>query len=289
MSVLILGCGYVGSIFMAEAASLGLDVMPVSRSEKRICDWRDLGYYPLLLRGTPATLDAAVLQGVTVIVDAIPLDKNNGMRATQKDWLPDLLRKCPNLQQAIYLSSTSVYGNADGQCVHESWPCQPSGIRGQQRLKAERAWHDAMKVIGQKASIFRLAGIYGHQRNIYTRLKQGGYHAIRWQPDHISNRIHVVDIVQALCMAITSTVTGVFNISDDTPTSHVHYVLALAKHLNAPAPIIVSPEEGKQYLSPAMFSFFQDSKRVDNTRMHRELLPLLRYPSFMDALKEDLA
>ncbi len=266
--ILILGCGYVGGVFMREAAHLGYTVLPVSRNPAQVLRWKKLGYHALLQHQTPATLNDPVLQQVTIIIDSIPLERSEPIRAGQPDWLPDLLPQCPRLTQAIYLSSTSVYGNADGAWVDEAWHCQPDSVRGQQRLKAEQAWHDAMKRIGQEATIFRLAGIYGTERNIHERLKQGGYYAIRWQPDHFSNRIHVTDIAEALCAAMGKQATGVFNISDGEPTPHADYVIALANYLDAPAPIIVSPEEGAKLLSPAMLSFFCDSKRIDNRRMN---------------------
>lgn len=284
--VLILGCGYVGRLLMREAVVKGYSVIPVSRSAEQVLRWQKEGYHALFQQDTPASLNDAVLQHVTTMIDSIPLEKNGVIRAGQPDWLPDLLQLCPKLRHAIYLSSTSVYGNADGAWVNEAWVCQPESSRGKARLKAEQAWLHAMKGRGQAVSIFRLAGIYGENRNIYERLQQGGYRAIRWQPDHFSNRVHVVDIVRALCVAISTQATGIFNISDDRPTSHADYVTALANALDAPAPILLSPAEGKQQLSPAMLSFFQDSKRIDNSRMHDELLPRLRYPSFVDAVKE---
>ncbi|MDQ6960621.1 MAG: SDR family NAD(P)-dependent oxidoreductase, partial [Mariprofundaceae bacterium] len=49
---------------------------------------------------------------------------------------------------------------------------------------------------------------------------------------------------------------------------------------DAPVPVMLTPEEGKRQLSPAMVDFFSDSKRVSNRLLHRELLPELKYPNF---------
>lgn len=283
--ILILGCGYVGGKIALAAKAEGAKVVPVSRKLETIHHWEGMGLHPLLMEGSPATLDRGTLAGINIIIDSIPLTRTEGsMRCTQPDWLPALLQCCPKLQQAIYLSSTSVYGNANGDWVNEQAACRPSSSRGQQRLIAEESWQHAASSVDTALTIFRLAGIYGQERNIHHRLLAGGYQAIRWNPDHYSNRIHVDDITTALLAAMNTSAQGIFNISDDHPLPHADYVLQLAKHLHAPTPEILTPEQGEQALSPTLISFFQDNKRINNARMHQELCSRLCYPSFNDSL-----
>ena len=67
-----------------------------------------------------------------------------------------------------YLSSTSVYGNKNGQWVFEDELLYPSTSRGKERLNAEIQWLE----IGAPVHIFRLAGIYGPSRNNFQKIKK---------------------------------------------------------------------------------------------------------------------
>jgi len=281
----LLGCGYVGQRFVHNVKDQGWRLIATSRDTTRIQRWLNEGFEAIQIKDSPATLNDMRLSDVTVIIDSIPL-AHQPIRETQSDWVESLISRCPHLQQVIYLSSTSVYGDTAGQWVDELWHCLPTSIRGQQRLLAEQAWQDTCDHHMLPYAVFRLAGIYGPQRNIYDKLKAGGYRAVRWHPEHYSNRIHVDDIAQALSAAINKTATGIYNITDDLPLPHADYVMQLAEHLNTAAPIILSPEEGELQLSPAMLSFFRDNKRLNNKRLHQDLCPELLYPNFLASIHD---
>ena len=72
------------------------------------------------------------------------------------------------------------------------------------------------------------------------------------------------------------------NLADDEPLPHANYVTELARMIGAPAPVMLTPEEGERQLPPAMIDFFRDNKRVSNRLLHRELLPKLKYPGFRE-------
>lgn len=279
--LLILGCGYVGTQLAKACIAKGMHVSGTTRSAEHAQDLEKLGITPILI-ASPVDIADDVLAQTTHIVDSIPLTRHHEtMFASQTQWLPVLAKKLQHLEWAGYLSTTGVYGDADGAWVDESYHCQPSSPRGKERLKAEHAWLNAEL----PAEIFRLAGIYGQERNIIARLNTGGYKAVQWNPPHYSSRIHVDDIVAALLASMQSPRLGrVVNISDDLPLPHAEYVQQVASMLGAPKPIILSPEEGKSQLSVTALSFFSDNKRISNQRLHDELLPKLNYPSFKEGM-----
>jgi nucleoside-diphosphate-sugar epimerase len=279
-SLLILGCGYVGEKLAKVCIAEGMKVTGTTRSEARVKDLRALGVDAILAE-SPEWLADELLGSVDAVVDSIPLTRDEkGTHASQLQWLPAVAPKLSNLKWAGYLSTTGVYGDADGAWVDESFPCNPTSKRGSERLKAEQAWLTS----GLPAEVFRLAGIYGPERNIVSKLKAGGYRAITWNPPHYSSRIHVDDIVAVLMAGMKNPRAGrVVNVADDEPLPHASYVTELARLLGAPAPELLSPEEGEKELSPAMLDFFRDNKRVSNRLLHRELLPELHYPTFRDA------
>jgi nucleoside-diphosphate-sugar epimerase len=277
--LLILGCGYVGEKLAKACTAEGVKVTGTTRSEARADELRVLGIDAVVVE-SPEMLSDELLASVDAVLDSIPLTRDEGgMHAPQPQWLPLIAPKLSNLKWAGYLSTTGVYGNTDGAWVDESFPCNPTSTRGSERLKAEQVWLNS----DLPAEVFRLAGIYGPERSIVSRLMAGGYRAVRWQPEHWSNRIHVDDIVEALMAAMKNPRAGrVVNVVDDEPLSHADYVTELAQLIGAPPPLILSPEAGEKELSPAMLDFFRDSKRVSNRLLHCELLPELHYPSFRD-------
>ncbi|PCI42931.1 MAG: NAD(P)-dependent oxidoreductase, partial [Proteobacteria bacterium] len=163
--LLILGCGYVGTKLAKACLKLGFQVSGTTRNNEHAQSLKEIGITPIVVT-SPADMSDAVLKQVTHIIDSIPLTRhNNTMFASQTQWLPILTPKLQHLEWAGYLSTTGVYGDAGGAWVDESYPCQPSSPRGIERLKAEQAWLSS----GLPAEVFRLAGIYGQERNIISR------------------------------------------------------------------------------------------------------------------------
>jgi len=279
--LLILGCGYVGARFGAGCLSRGMKITVTTRSQEHAGKLEKMGM-TAVVAATPEELSGELLATVDAVLDSIPLTRNgNTMYASQPLWLPGMVAKLSNVKWAGYLSTTGVYGDAQGAWVDESCRCRPESARGLERLVAERCWLES----GLAAEVFRLAGIYGPERNILGRLKAGDYKAVAWQPEHWSNRIHVDDIVAALMAAMLAPRAGrVVNLTDDEPLPHVDYVIELAEMVGAPKPHVLDEKQGEQELSPKVLEFFRDSKRVSNRVLHDELLPDLHYPSFRSAV-----
>jgi len=70
---------------------------------------------------------------------------------------------------------------------------------------------------------------------------------------------------------------------------HSQYVQQVADMVDAPQPIILTPEEGKEQLSATALSFFSDNKRISNQRLHDELIANLSYPDFRSGIADILA
>lgn len=284
--LLVLGCGYVGSLIGKTCLSQGFEVFASTRSNKHAQQLETLGITPLVI-ASPTDIPSNILNNTTHILDSIPLTRDkHRMFASQPKWLNIIQTQLSQLQWAGYLSTTGVYGDAAGAWVDEDYACNPSSARGKERLKAEQAWLDS----GLHVEVFRLAGIYGPERNLISRLMEGDYKAVAWQPEHYSSRIHVDDIVTALSAAMQSPKAGrILNISDDLPLPHSEYVQQLTQMIGAPKVIILNPEEGKAQLSATALSFFSDNKRISNKRLHAELLPQLQYPTFKEGIAAIIA
>lgn len=280
--LLILGCGYVGTKLAQTCLKHGMQVKATARSDEGMIKLQALGI-DAKQTGEPNTLDSLWLQGCDAVLDSIPLSYHEDKTPfqTQQQWVTPLLAKMPNLTWVGYLSATSVYADSAGEWIHEDTPTQPTNQRGLERLSAEQVWLNS----AAPAEIFRLSGIYGNERNLLSKLFAGAYKTVDWQPEHYSNRIHVDDIVNALMAAMQNPKPRrILNLTDDEPCSHAEYTKALARLIDAPAPIVLTPEQATLQMSSAYLDFFRDNKRISNQKLHQELLPHLKYPSFRDAV-----
>jgi nucleoside-diphosphate-sugar epimerase len=105
------------------------------------------------------------------------------------------------------------------------------------------------------------------------------------KPGHVSNRVHVYDIAQAIDAAFARGADGVFNIVDDEPASPSDQI-AFAAHLIGldPPPEIAYAEAGK-LVSPMVLSFYGGCIRARNDKLKAVLGVKLRYPTYRDGLR----
>lgn len=279
--ILILGCGYVGERLATRCLDEGIRVIGTTRNKVRAAELNRRGI-ETFVADSPAELPDTLLASVDAVLDSIPLARDeSGMRANQVEWLPKLAGTLSHIRWAGYLSTTGVYGDVGGAWVGESFPCKPTSPRGTERLRAESAWLAS----GLPAEVFRIAGIYGPERNIIERLNTGSYKAVQWNPAHYSSRIHIDDIVSAVMAAMRRSRHGrIVNLADDMPLPHADYVCEVARMIGAQTPEILSETEAETNLSSAMLDFFRDNKRISNYLLHRELLPELKYPDFKSGM-----
>ncbi|HID37733.1 MAG TPA: SDR family oxidoreductase [Ghiorsea sp.] len=281
-TLLILGCGYVGSKLAATCLAQDIQVKATVRSQEAADKLKQQGI-DVVINDNPSLLTAEWLIDCAAVLDSIPLnyDEHRKPFETQSLWVNALVEKIPSLKWAGYLSATSVYADSGGDWIDETSTNFSTSPRGVQRLKAEQTWLNA----GAPAEVFRLAGIYGDERNIINKLKAGNYKTVAWQPAHYSNRIHADDIVAALMAAMLKPQTyRIINLSDDAPCSHQDYVCQLAEMIGAPEPIVLTPEQAEKEMSATYLDFFRDNKRISNQKLHQDLLPTLKYPSFKDGV-----
>lgn len=197
----------------------------------------------------------------------------------------ELIKKhATHLQWVGYLSSTSVYGDHQGNWVDEDSDCKPQGLSGSSRLKAEQAWLSFAKSNQIPLHIFRLAGIYGPGRNPIQRICAGKSFSI-FKEGQFFSRIHVDDIVSVLLASINAThPLSIYNVADDEPAAS-HVVDACAALLLNRAALPLLPL-AKVSLSPSEKDLYSSNRRVSNLRIKQELHVFLQYPTFREGLSQ---
>ena len=172
-----------------------------------------------------------------------------------------------------YLSSTGVYGDADGAWVDESAPVKG---RRPDRNAADAAW----RALRSDMRVFRLPGIYGPGRSILDRIAEGHAHRIDLS-GQVFSRIHVDDIAGGIIASFRGP-AGVYNLADDEPCHQNRLVEWGCAMLDAPLPPLQTLDEAG--LSPTARAFYSENRRVANGRAKRLLGWAPRYPSFREGL-----
>ena len=154
-------------------------------------------------------------------------------------------------------------------------------------MATEGEWQALARDHGLPLHIFRLPGIYGPGRGPFEKVRNGTARRII-KEGQVFSRIHVEDIAQALLASMARPDPGaIYNICDDDPAPPQD-VLSYAAELAGCRPAARRAFEEAE-MSPMARSFYAESKRVDNTRMKRELGVRLRYPTYRAGLEALLA
>ena len=200
-----------------------------------------------------------------------------------------------------YISSTSVYGNHDGNWVNEDSDvkCEPTS-KGSLYLRAENEWIDAANSGGWKMNVFRCAGLYGDGRSaLHTIRKRGVQHEkIKTSDIKVGNptsRIHEKDAARAILSAMLmndetdgDTSCKRYNLADDNPAPR-NEVMTFGHELLDDSNLLpseTSKPSSRRRPSEREKRRKTDKKRVENKRMKESLLPEgLLYPTYREGLK----
>lgn len=189
-----------------------------------------------------------------------------------------------SLNRIIYISTSGVYGDCLGAMISETHPLNPQSPRSLRRVDAEnrvRAWAIRNRV---NASILRVPGIYAAERLPLERLKAGTPAIIKAQ-DGYTNHIHADDLARIVISAMRhGKPNRVYHASDDSGLMMGDYFDAVADVFDLPRPPRIEREEVRHNVSPLLWSFMNESRRLTNKRIKQELGVQFRYSTVAEAL-----
>lgn len=272
-NALIVGCGYLGRRVAALWRSQSRRVFAVSRNPAHL----GVDVEPIVADILHTATLGALPEADTVLY-AVGFDRTSGtsMRAVYVDGLANVLDRLRRPKRLIYVSSSSVYGQADGMWVDEESPTEPQEESGRIVLDAERTLRERCP----QAMILRFAGIYGPGRLLRRQTIERG-EPIVGDADKWLNLIHVDDGAAAVLAAEQHGEPGrVYNVCDDHPVRRRYYYQTMARVLGAPEPRFVAPPAG-QPLPPHE----KGNRRINNRRFKAELRGCLRYPDYLAGLR----
>jgi nucleoside-diphosphate-sugar epimerase len=223
----------------------------------------------------------AVAAAEALLISAAPADGVDPVLAVLED---DILRASA-LRTIVFLSTLGVYADSNGAWIDESAEVIPDlARRGSARRKAEMAWQALGARRKLPIAILRLGGIYGPGQNAMIRLQRGAAHRIS-KAGHVSNRVHVFDVAQAIDAAFARCIDGIVNVVDDEPTSPSEHIAFAAALMGIAPPAEIPFAEAHKVMTPFALSFYEGCIRARNDKLKRALGVTLRYPTFREGLR----
>ncbi len=272
--VLVLGCGDVGLRF-ARAVSGRMRVIGVVRRADAAGAVRATGAVPIR-----ADLD-----------DGRSLRRLAGLatRVLHSAPPPGEGRDDPRTRRAlaalhaarvwVYLSTTGVYGDCGGARFDETRAPAPRNDRAVRRVAAERRLRRRAASGRIRSTVLRVPGIYAAERLPIERL-QRGTPALVDADDVFTNHIHAEDLAHIAFVALwRGRSQRTLHAVDDTDMKMGEYFDAVARAYGLTPPPRMAREALRAAVSPMLYSFMSESRRLDNRRLHRELRARLRWPT----------
>ncbi len=242
--LLIIGQGDIGLPVTNKLAQDGLSVTGLARSER--------SHYQLdakvdFMQADALTLTAEQLQAFTRMAIIVTPDEystsgynDSYLRICQH--LAMLADKLANLECIVFISSTGVYGQNNGEWIDEyTAPITPERDASKVILQAEQVLQQGF---GEKAIIIRPSGIYGRERLMRLRkAKEAQKEPIA--AEDWSNRIMDRDLVTIIAKVLTIAAPKPLYIATDyLPVTTLELTTWLSKQVGELPPAVDSKKDG---------------------------------------------
>lgn len=284
--LLIIGCGDVGQ--RVVRAQRHVQVVALTSSPERVADLRTQGVTPVVGNlDAPTSLQRLAGWATRVLHLAPP--PLQGRTDPRTLALTRMLMRRSAPRSVVYGSTSGVYGDCAGAWVAESRTVNPITPRAQRRVDAEaRVRHlGRLRSSAVRVSVLRIPGIYAPDREGGTpreRLLRGTPVLAR-ADDVFTNHIHADDLARACQLALwRAQPQRVYNVNDDSQRLMGDYFDMAAGLYGLAKPPRISRTQAQTELSAMQLSFMNESRRMVNMRMKRELRLQLRYPQVEDGL-----
>jgi nucleoside-diphosphate-sugar epimerase len=272
---LIIGCGYIGLPLALRLAETGHEITAWVHSEAS-AEALAGHHFHGVIAGSVA--DPRIWDDARADYDLAIHCASSG-RGGESDYEQVFLKgalmmngRVPRARK-LFVSSTSVYRQNQGEVVTEKSPADPNIATGRVLRVAEKV------ALGGDATVVRSSGIYGPKRGVLFEKFRRGEAVIEGDGLRWINQIHQRDLVGALAHLIDAGAPGqLYNATDDTPVTYRDYYAWCSKFLSQPMPPHGPVNsERKRGLT---------NKRVSNAKLRATgWAPM--YPSFREGLTAD--
>jgi nucleoside-diphosphate-sugar epimerase len=256
MKIGILGCGYVGQAAALHWKEAGHYVTASTRKFERFSHLENIANEVCLL--TEHSFPYFIEKQKALLICVAP-DAASDYASTYLETAKCVAKhtdRASNLQQIIYTSSTSLYGDQEGAWVDENMPIQHLD-------ENKRILYETEQILLSTSSqnrhicILRLGEIYGPGREIEARLKRMQHQSFAGNGESYTNLIHLSDIVNALHFALTHQLQGIYNLCNDFHIKRRQFYQEICQKENIPS----------IQWDPTRQSFHGGNRRVSNEKI----------------------
>lgn len=212
--VIIAGCGFLGEAAADLFFSSGWEVLAFGREETA----RRLAGKPYEVRSQDLTREfllGAPWRGADALIYAVST-RGGDAEAYRSAYLEGFLNSiaAAKPRRSLFVSSTSVYAQKDGEWVTEDSPADPPRDTG-------RILRDAEGVaLASGGYVARLAGLYGPKRSVLLKRYLAKEAVLDGEGSRWINQIHRDDAARALFHLYTHRCApGIYNVADDHPAT----------------------------------------------------------------------
>jgi len=256
-NVLLVGFGKLGQSIANNIINNKHKLTVLKRSA--VSEQNDINFISHDIRTSiPKTLSKELFDDVIICVT--PNGRNK--IAYQDIFLDGVLPFCKSIhtKHIWFISSSAVYEHNDGSVVDEQTKCTPTTFNGQVLLQCENEILNHTKKHNIKATMLRLAGIYGGDRRHLINLIEEGFYP---EQLHYTNRIHQEDAANIIATLIEQNVNeSIINVCDDycatlsEISDYIRQILHIPNKKPWPKPLELNKKISNQLLK----KYFNDFK-----------------------------
>jgi nucleoside-diphosphate-sugar epimerase len=262
VNIVVIGCGYVGMEIASMCKKKGHLVTVTTRNPEKLSELSKISQKSVILKTDDEGELAQLIYDNEVIIVTLAADSPDHYESTYlhtAQLIRHIALETDRPRQLIYTSSTSVYGDHQGQWVDETSPLLAKSDQGQVLIETEKQYL-SLAELGWMVCILRLSEIYGPDRELSNRVKQLEGHTLPGTGEPYTNMIHKTDCAHAIDYALRHHLEGVYNISDDDhPKRKELYDMVSHKFLLP-----------KVHWDPQHLSLHSGNKRVSNHKIKTE-------------------
>ncbi len=245
-TIAIMGCGWLGLPLAKVLIADGYQIHGSTTSKEKMGKLAGAGIHPFLLALSEEGIEGDI-KGFLSHVDALVINVPPKLRGGDKENYVKKMRllhgaiKSSKVKQLIFISSTSVYGDIDGEVTEETTP-EPVTESGKQLVVSEDIFRNDSDL---QVTTIRFGGLIGPDRHPGTLLSGRKNLSNGNAP---INLIHLNDCIKIISKILKKdwwgeTLNGVYPYH---PTKQQYYTSkALGKGLQVPDFNVNSPKKGK--------------------------------------------
>lgn len=277
MKIGILGCGYVGTALAIRFQEKGHELHLTTTTRSKVPILSEFAQKVHLLRVQQSAKFHAFLdeiEALFITVAPLPgINYEDTYLLTAKALQSALKNHGGQISFIGYTSTTSVYGQHNGEWVDENSEIHAISPNSESLVKAEEIYRH-LELPTRHMCILRLGELYGPGRELEQRIKRMSGSTLPGRGQTYTNLVHIEDIVAAFIFCLEHKIAGTFNLCNHTHLLRKDLYSSVCRTHGWPAP---------SWDGTDSVATFKQNKRVNSSKLE-SLGFRLQYPQAFEWL-----